>query len=60
VASRFEPVWIEGVMQVGETSKALFLVDGTADIAIGYSMLDVKVEKYREGPKAEVRPADHS
>lgn len=60
VSSRFEPVWIEGMMNVGEQSKSLFLVDGTADINVGYSVSASKVEKYITGPKAEVRPADHS
>jgi hypothetical protein len=48
--SRFEPVWIEGVMRVGDTSKELFLVDGSSDIQIGYSMKSVKIEKYRKAP----------
>ena len=60
VGNRFEPVWIEGVMHVGQTSKALFLVDGTSDISVGYSMSAAKVERYEKGPKAEVRPAEHS
>lgn len=48
--SRFEPVWIEGVMRVGDTSKELFLIDGSSDIQIGYSMKSVKIEKYRKAP----------
>jgi hypothetical protein len=48
--SRFEPVWIEGVMRVGNTSKELFLVDGSSDIQIGYSMNAAKIEKYRKAP----------
>lgn len=48
--SRFEPVWIEGVMRVGDTSKELFLVDGSSDIQIGYSMKSVEIEKYRKAP----------
>ena len=57
--SRFEPVWIEGVMQVGEQSKELYLVDGSADIHIGYSMSSAKIEKFTKAPKAEVRPGPH-
>jgi len=59
VASRFEPVWIEGTMEVGAAKKQLFLVDGTADIDIGYSLTDAVVEPYRTGPKAVVRQAQH-
>ena len=57
--SRFEPVWIEGVMTVGEGSKQLYLVDGSADINIGYSMTSAKIAKYSEAPKAEIRPGPH-
>jgi len=59
MASRFEPVWIEGTMKTGDGQEKLFLVDGTADINIGYSMQSATVEPYRSGPKAEVRPAKH-
>ena len=59
-ASRFEPVWIEGIIHVGEASKELYLVDGSADISVGYSMSSAKIEKYTTAPKAEVRPGPHS
>jgi hypothetical protein len=58
--SRFEPVWIEGVMHVGNTSRKLFLVDGSADIHIGYSMSAASIENYLSAPKAVVRPAPHT
>ena len=58
--SRFEPVWIEGVMQVGAGSKQLYLVDGSADIDIGYSMISASIEKYSEAPQAEIRPGPHT
>lgn len=57
--SRFEPVWIEGTMQVGDMSKELYLVDGSSDINVGYSMSSAKIEKYSDAPKAEVRPGPH-
>ena len=57
--SRFEPVWIEGTMQVGGMSKELYLVDGSADIHIGYSMNSARIEKYSNAPKAVVRPGPH-
>lgn len=58
--NRFEPVWIVGVMQVGAGSKQLYLVDGSADIDIGYSMISASIEKYTEAPQAEVRPGPHT
>lgn len=58
--SRFEPVWIEGTMKVGATQKELYLIDGSADINIGYSMTSARIEKYSEGPKAVVRPGPHT
>jgi len=57
--SRFEPVWIEGTMQIKELSRELFLIDGSSNISVSYSMLDAHIEKYNEGPEAEVRPAQH-
>jgi len=57
--SRFEPVWIEGTMAVGGTQKELFLVDGSSNIEIGYSMASAVISRYETGPKAEVRSANH-
>lgn len=59
-ASRFEPVWITGTMKVGSMNKELYLVDGSSDIDIGYSMTGATIEKYTSAPKAEVRPAVHA
>jgi hypothetical protein len=47
MVSRFEPVWIEGKLKVGAKKKSLYLVDGSSDINIGYSMAAVMVEKYQ-------------
>lgn len=60
VRSRYEPVWIEGVIMVGEASKELFLVDGSSDIQIGYSMTSAKIMNYLDAPKAVPRPANHA
>jgi hypothetical protein len=60
VRSRYEPVWIEGTIYVGEASKELFLVDGSADIHIGYSMHSATIEPYLNAPKAVPRPANHA
>lgn len=57
--SRFEPVWIEGVMQVGRLSKELYLVDGSSDINVGYSMSSAKIEKFTHAPEPEIRPGPH-
>jgi hypothetical protein len=59
VRSRYEPVWIEGTLRVGEASKKLFLVDGSADIHIGYSMISAEIQPYRSAPKPVVHPANH-
>jgi hypothetical protein len=45
---RFQPVWVTGRISVGAVSKDLFLVDGSAQIHIGYAISDGSVEKYRE------------
>ena len=53
-------LWIEGVMKVGADRKNLYLVDGSAEINIGYSMTAAHIEKYTSAPKAEIRPANHA
>ncbi len=44
----FEPVWVTGVISAQSMVKDLFLVDGTADIDIGYSMQATQVEPYKD------------
>ncbi|WP_430817589.1 DUF3299 domain-containing protein [Carboxylicivirga sp. RSCT41] len=44
VKSHFEAVWVEGQLLVGETTKELFLVDGTDDILSGYKMRPLSIE----------------
>jgi hypothetical protein len=34
----FHPVWVNGVMSVQASAQSLFLVDGSDDITVGYSM----------------------
>ena len=46
IASRFQPVWIEGTLRTESVKKNLYLVDGAADIHIAYTMSAAKVEKY--------------
>jgi len=44
----FEPVWVTGDIVIKSLLKELFLVDGSAEIAIGYSMQAKGVEPYKE------------
>ena len=43
----FEPVWVTGRIAVQSMVKNLFLVDGSADINIGYTMLAGEIEPYK-------------
>lgn len=43
----FTPVWVEGEMQVGSGRQELYLMDGAADIDVGYSITAITVEEYR-------------
>ncbi|HEX7812311.1 MAG TPA: DUF3299 domain-containing protein, partial [Burkholderiales bacterium] len=44
----FAPIWVTGKMSTGSARKSLSLVDGAADIDIGYSMQASVVEPYKE------------
>jgi hypothetical protein len=44
----FMPVWVTGQMTAASTKKSLFLIDGSSDIDIGYSLRATQVEPYRE------------
>jgi hypothetical protein len=48
MSSIFMPVWVTGQMSTGATKKSLFLIDGTSEIDIGYSMLATVVEPYKQ------------
>jgi len=43
----FEPVWVIGKLATGATKKSLYMVDGTSDIDVGYSLRGAKVEAYK-------------
>lgn len=43
----FDPVWVTGVISAQPMVKDLYLVDGTSDINIGYSMQATRVEPYK-------------
>jgi hypothetical protein len=47
VSSIFMAVWVTGQMSTGATKKSLFLIDGTSDIDIGYSLRATEVEPYK-------------
>jgi hypothetical protein len=44
----FAPVWVTGLMTTSAAKKSLFLIDGSADIDIGYSLRASEVEPYKE------------
>jgi len=46
--SRFQPVWVSGPVAMGATKKNLYLVDGSSDINIGYSISNATVEPYKK------------
>lgn len=48
VRDLFTPVWVTGKLRTKATSKALTLVDGTADISIGYHIDGGSAEIYPE------------
>lgn len=43
----FAPVWVTGQMSTSAIKKSLFLIDGSSDIDIGYSMRASVVEPYK-------------
>ncbi|MGD8833570.1 MAG: DUF3299 domain-containing protein [Desulfobacteraceae bacterium] len=42
----YDPVWVTGKMSVKSMSRDLFLVDGSADVSIGYALDAKQVEPY--------------
>jgi len=44
----FTPVWVTGQMAASSSRKSLYLIDGTADIDVGYSLRASQVEPYKE------------
>lgn len=43
----YQPIWITGKLNVGESKQNLFLGDGTSDIPVGYSVKADKIEPYQ-------------
>ena len=48
IGGMFAPVWVTGQMTTGAIKKSLSLVDGSADIDVGYSLRASRVEPYKE------------
>ena len=48
VRSQWEPVYVEGTMQVGDVTKGLYFIDGSADIHIGYTLTDTLVTPFED------------
>lgn len=46
--SLFAPVWVTGRMSLGPDKKSLSLVDGSADVAFGYSLEADDIQPYKE------------
>ena len=46
--SLYEPVWVTGVIAVKSMVKDLFLVDGSDEVDIGYTMQANRIEPYKE------------
>ena len=45
--SLYDPVWITGQIKIQAASRALTFVDGTADVATGYTINAVTIEPYQ-------------
>ena len=48
VKSTFAAVWVTGRMSTRAGSKSLHLVDGSADIQVGYTLIASEVEPYKQ------------
>ena len=48
MSGMFAPVWVTGQMTTSAIKKSLSLVDGSADIDVGYSLRAIRVEPYKE------------
>jgi hypothetical protein len=44
----FAPVWVTGQMTANASKKSLYLIDGSSDIDVGYSLRASEVEPYKE------------
>ena len=44
----FEPVWVTGALSMASAKRSLFMLDGSADIDVGYSVQAAQVEPYKQ------------
>ena len=44
----FSPVWVTGRMSAKPTQTSLYLVDGAADVSVGYALQATQVDPYKE------------
>jgi hypothetical protein len=56
VKSRFQPVTVTGRLSSGDSSANLYLVDGSADIKIGYTMQQATATPYIAKPTTAATP----
>lgn len=45
--SLYDPVWVTGVLRIKAGNPSLSLVDGAADVSVGYALEGVAIEPYR-------------
>lgn len=48
MAGVFQPIWVTGQLAAKPAKQSLYLVDGTSDISIGYTLEATDVEPYKE------------
>ena len=48
MSGMFEPVWVSGRLTAGALKRSLSMVDGAADIDVGYSVKAAQVEPYKQ------------
>lgn len=48
MSGMFEAVWVTGQLTTGAIKKSLSMVDGSADIDVGYSLQATRVEPYKQ------------
>ena len=44
----FEPVWVTGALGTASAKRSLFMLDGSADIDVGYTVQAAQVEPYKQ------------
>jgi len=47
IRGMFDAVWVTGRMAASATRKSVHIVDGSAEVDIGYSMRASQVERYK-------------